>query len=361
MTENGGPSGSKRCKSKFWSFTSFETSPPEFNSLTDSYLIIGKETCPSSSRQHWQCYLVLKARQYFSYIKKRFPAAHIERSRGSPEENRSYCSKDGTFTEFGTLPSTGRGGGRFKDVLASAEAGDIESIKNSDPGLYIRYKKTLESLRLFDSTDLKGSCGCWISGPPRCGKDYAVHQRYGASLYVKNINKWWDSYEGESTVLISDAEPAHSSFLGYYLKIWADRYKFTAEIKGASMKIRPKFIVVTSNYTMQEVFYGKTLDALLSRFDQINMDPDPDTVRYVPRVVHEVSDRVLKLLENVPTEVPPQISSTVNQEAVPGPSGVQTKRKKNQKKPQPAVKLLQDHGYRSNSSRVESSSDSDFA
>ena len=63
---------------------------------------------------------------------------------------------------------------------------------------------------------------------------------YKNDVYVKNINKWWDGYANERIVLISDVEPDHGSFLGYFLKIWANCYPFLAEIKDSSFKIRPK-------------------------------------------------------------------------------------------------------------------------
>lgn len=69
--------------------------------------------------------------------------------------------------------------------------------------------------------EYSGSGGIWVSGPPRCGKDYAV--RTLLNVYVKPINKWWDGYKNEKYVLISDVEPSHCVWFGYFLKIWADR------------------------------------------------------------------------------------------------------------------------------------------
>ncbi len=42
--------------------------------------------------------------------------------------------------------------------------------------------------------------------------------------------------------------------MGQHLKLWADHYPFPAETKGSSMVIRPARIVVTSNWSMEQMF-----------------------------------------------------------------------------------------------------------
>jgi len=55
--------------------------------------------------------------------------------------------------------------------------------------------------------------------------------------------------------------------LATHLKVWADHYPFTAETKGGGTTIRPKRIIVTSNYSPAELFEDKvTLEAIERRF-----------------------------------------------------------------------------------------------
>lgn len=258
---------SRECRSKNWVFTSFNvtTEPLVEQRHQIQYLVYGKEFCPTSKRAHLQCFVSFKVRTKFSTLKKWLPDCHIEVMRGSIKEASDYCKKDNDFKEFGVMPASAeKGCNKFKEVISLAKSGKITEIEDNHPGLYLRYKRTLETLKEFDKSELNGSCGVWINGPPRSGKDFAV--RSLGDVFNKPLNKWWDGYGGEENILLSDVEPSHGCWLGYFLKIWADRYVYIAEIKGGSMKIRPKKIYVTSNFKMEEVFSGPILEALRSRF-----------------------------------------------------------------------------------------------
>ena len=89
------------------------------------------------------------------------------------------------------------------------------------------------------------------------------------------MNKWFDGYNNEEVVVIDDLDPSHS-FMGYELKKLADRYCYMVEVKNASMYIRPKRVVVTSQYTIEQVWKDdkETQKALLRRFKIINVTKD---------------------------------------------------------------------------------------
>lgn len=60
--------------------------------------------------------------------------------------------------------------------------------------------------------------------------------------------------------------------MGEKLKVWADRYPFVAEIKCDSTMLRPKKVIVTSNYHPSEIWPDKsTLEPLLRRFKLRNI------------------------------------------------------------------------------------------
>ncbi|GFR18562.1 replication-associated protein [Trichonephila clavata] len=295
-----------------WCFTEFDTErEPVFDESVHEYLIFGREIAPDTGRSHFQGYIWFKERKRFAGVKKALGNCHIEPAKGTPEQNKKYCSKDGDFKEYGRLPSIKRGGGAFKDVLVAAERGEISKIKEEYPGLYIRYKTNILSSIAFRTDELENSCGVWICGPPRCGKDASVRKL--GNVYVKSLNKWWDGYKNEKYVLISDVEPDHGKWLGYFLKIWSDRYAFNAEIKGSSMLIRPLKIFVTSNFKMCEVFQGEILSALETRFNVYDEFENTFTERKRALLKLDIYDKLL-LHEDVSLEkeVVPSVAEKEN-------------------------------------------------
>nr|QTE03316.1 MAG: replication-associated protein [Periparus ater Circoviridae sp.] len=284
-------------RSKYWCFTSFDVQNAPLQDRTGvQYLVIGREVCPETTREHLQCFVAFKNRQRFNQVREKLGNAHIERMRGTPEEAANYCKKDGNFTEFGTLPKCNGGDNAFRKAIELAEKGELDAIKENYSGIYLRYKKTIDCLRRFNTDELMNSCGVWINGPPRIGKDYAVKQLGSDNVFCKNNSKWWDGYKGEPYVLLSDVEPSHGSWLGYFLKIWSDRYPFTAEIKGGVMKIRPRRIFVTSNYKIETVFCGEVLAALNARFD-VHDFTCPSMPEYRQRAPSVINRTVLSVLQ----------------------------------------------------------------
>ena len=262
-------------KAKNWCFTinnytGFPTDLPS-GPPPVRYLCFGKEVAPTTGTPHLQGYISFVNAVYRpSRFLQQYGNGHFERAFGSADENAEYCKKDGDFTEFGVRPQSrtdqgrhGRLGGkrggemeqeRWEDTWQLAKQGKLEEI---DPDIRVRYYGTLTKIAAKYANppkELAELDNTWIWGPPGTGKSRWVHRTYPKG-FKKGFSKWWDGFredeEGHKTVILDDLNPKFA--FKEDLKNWADHYPFVAEFKGGSMVIRPERIVITSNYSPDQV------------------------------------------------------------------------------------------------------------
>lgn len=238
---------------------------------------------------HLQGYLHFNTNQRFNtMIKKILPGAHFELAIGNAEQNKAYCTKQqGVFYEHGDCPLD-KGTmekKRWADSLQAAKEGRMDDI---DPQIVMCHYGTIKRIKMDyrkQPNDLDRDCiGIWYYGETGTGKSRRARFVAGNSLYVKMLNKWWDGYADEETVLIEEISPEHK-WLGCLLKIWCDRYVFRAEVKCETMNIRPKRLIVTSNYTPNAVFdKEEDLNPIMRRFKLVqwtkHMDPNGELLNY---------------------------------------------------------------------------------
>ena len=240
------------------------------NSESIEYFVFGRETGEEGT-PHLQGYLQLNKKQTLKWLKKHIhKTAHWEIMRGTPKQASDYCKKDGDFVEVGELPETAAAVGgagnkkRWVEAYEKASQGKFDEI---DPQIRIMYHRTLKSIHvdtLLAQPRLDGDLeNLWYYGPPGCGKSRKAREEY-PDLFLKALNHWWDGYRGEQTVLIEEWELTSGKYLGHHLKIWSDRYPFTPEVKGSHLVLqRPKRIIITSNYSIDECF-GPSVDPQLN-------------------------------------------------------------------------------------------------
>jgi len=259
------------------------------NGLPYRYVIVGKEV-GASGTPHLQGFIVFTSQRTFEQVRKLFlpMKPHIERAHGDIESNIRYCSKDGNTMEYGQKPKSAidKGAvekGRWDDAYALAKAGDFGAI---DTRILIPHIRNLQHLYNMDRastplTTLESLEHEWHYGVTGAGKSYGVRLA-NPVYYLKALNKWWDNYNYEEVVLIEEVDPSHANKFGAMMKVWCDCYPFRAEVKSSSMYIRPRKIIVTSNYSIKEVFPEKLMhEPLMRRFKVHHYDKPFD--RFIER------------------------------------------------------------------------------
>lgn len=237
------------------------------------YIIVGREGEGEGKTRHLQGYVYFAQAKTMSAVKKLLNCTrlHLEIARGSPEQNIEYCSKEGATMELGEKPMSQaeKGAGekrRYEEAWATARNGDLEDI---DADIRVRHYNTLKKIRMdaiierpLEDTVMEHQ---WYCGDTGTGKSRKAREE-NPDAYLKMCNKWWDGYKDHDTVIIEDFDTKHS-VLVHHLKIWADRYPFPAEVKGGCFKIRPKKIIVTSNYHPEDIWKDDSdLQPILRRF-----------------------------------------------------------------------------------------------
>lgn len=244
------------------------------------YIIMGLEGLEHGKTLHWQCFFKFNSTKRLAAVKKLNSRAHWERTVADDLTNVRYCLKEGNqFLEHGTRPVFKDNGEREKmrwdSIWVSATLNQIMDIPaqvrvNSYPNL-MRIAKDY----MAKPSDLDNVCGEWLFGIAGAGKSRTARAE-NPDAYFKNVTVWWDGYQNEDAVIIDDVDKYHVK-LGHLLKIWADRYSFIAETKGSAIHIRPKKIVVTSQYSIEDIWDDEeTRVALNRRFKSRRIGPLPN-------------------------------------------------------------------------------------
>lgn len=294
--------------SRCWCFT-VNNPKPNYEDLYSvdkwQYMVVGREQGEKGT-YHLQGFVIYKSRTRFSTVKKQMPKAHIERMRGTSAEAADYCKKEGAFEEYGDFelihPTGGKCGGlkkaeRYKNLIRLSKKHEFDKIEEEYPINYWSNYHTMKRIAMDNpivATTLDKLTNEWIWGKTGVGKSSAARLE-NPGAYIKSHNKWWCGYQGEKVAIIDDLSKTDAQWMGEHLKQWADHYPFPAEVKYTQNILRPEKIVVTSNYSIEDLFgHDEDLVAALKRRFKVRhiIDPFPHLMKYAEHSQHSEEEKL---------------------------------------------------------------------
>lgn len=237
------------------------------------YIYWGYEVAPTTGTPHLQGWMYFDSQVRQKTAKLGIKKMSVFIMRGSMEANLKYCSKEGKFEEHGERPFTQTDKGvkersRWNRLHDMCKAGDWLNIQEEFPREWL-----FQEARLRTHYKPAGKNATlenyWIFGPTGSGKSTKARQM--GSCYVKNWDQWFCGYMGEDFILLEEMEPSLRNWRSDLLK-WADYYVFKGPMKNGGMEMRPKGVIVTSNFHPSQIWtHSEHLDAILRRFTVIEM------------------------------------------------------------------------------------------
>lgn len=257
-----------------------------------TYVIYGREKGEKGT-PHLQGYAESKNARTLGGMRKLIPRAHFEIARGSPDQNRTYCSKEDSFEEWGSIS---RQGARtdLQEVRALIQtSGSIRKCLETAQS----YQSVRMAEKILDYTVVKRSAPpvvIWISGPTGVGKTRCAWDLYGSEdTWAWNNSNWFDGYDGHKTVIFDDYRGDELAF-PLVLRL-TDRYPVRVPIKGGFRPWCPERIIFTSPLTSRDAHghqRGEALEQLLRRITvewTTESDGHPDVEQVRIRVEQETA------------------------------------------------------------------------
>lgn len=254
------------------------------------YVCVGKEIGDSGT-PHLQgvvCWTTMKS---LNQMKELHPRAHWEAMRGTAAQAAEYCKKDGDFYEAGEAPFTQEQKGlsekdRWAHALLAVREGRLEEIPADIIG---RHLKSLEYAARALQPEAQLLDGVleheWWYGSPGTGKTRKAYEENPGAYFKDPKERWWDGYKGEDVVIVDDFDKYQIS-QGGDMKRWLDRYPFQAPVKGGYINIRPRKIIITSNYHPDDIWEDQITQAAIGRrvkvvsFDEVERRPHANCVNF---------------------------------------------------------------------------------
>lgn len=268
-----------RIRSRRWSVTLNNYTEEEESTVQSlvsrglvKYLVYGREVGEQNT-PHLQMYLETSGKVSLSSIKKipGLSRCHAEKSRGSFQRNRDYCTKEGNFIFEEGSPMQQGARSDLDEVKSLLDDGkSLESVADQHFSTWVRYHR---SFQIYKS--MKSSPRNWKTlthvywGKTGTGKTrFVMDQVMDDPFWIPGDYKWFDGYDGQPIVILDDYRGEYP--LQLLLKL-LDRYPMSVPVKGAFTNWCPRKVYITSNIHPREWYPQADSFSVAAMFRRISL------------------------------------------------------------------------------------------
>lgn len=225
--------------------------------LSDATYCVFQLEIGEAGTPHFQGYAMFPNKLRLNTVRSYLPGAHWEVAKGTPQQNREYCTKAetrvGDFVEVGIFPEAAQGKRNDLERLHSRLKEGLTQQDYVDEffELFVKYPKVVQEYSLARIQARKETDGITVIllyGPPRTGKSRLSNflaGRHSGGVYRHSLGEWWDGYVGERCVLFDDFCGSSLTFGNF--KRTMDRYPLRIPVKGSSCQLAANCFLITTN------------------------------------------------------------------------------------------------------------------
>lgn len=246
------------------------------------YAILGFEE-GANGTPHIQGYLELhKAMRLKAVVGILGGRAFAEKRKGTRDQARNYCQKDGTFHEIGEWNTKGQGHRSDLQVLMEDVKKNVPKRETMEkmPECYSRHLKFVGEYRAVverdDTREFRNVSVHVLWGDSGVGKTRYVAEKEKSLFWVHPDDAFpFDGYDGEEAIAFDDF---YGNMKHHQMLRILDGYQLPVNIKGGMRYARWTRVYITSNKQPSE-WYAMGLGALERRLTSVTHMEAPNGVQ----------------------------------------------------------------------------------
>lgn len=262
-------------------------------------MVVGLETCPETKRLHYQGYFHVAYAIPLSVVQQWIccPTAHCEAAKGSPAQNKDYCTKEGQpLVLLGDFAEKSQGSrSDVLAVVAAVEAGaTMKELAFQHPQMIIKYPsgiRTLHGLRSVGRDSMTKLHIYW--GDTHTGKSYTARRIHNAGA-IKLLNGFWHGVDNSAGPVCIE----EFSWVDYPITTMLeliDAYPVDLNVKNGTVSFRASDVYLTSNVDPEE-WYVTAKNEHREAWKRRITTSRHFTEKYVPPLVVDLSDSPSSIL-----------------------------------------------------------------